>query len=113
MRVLYAGCDLHGNNNLIGIVDGEGKRVFKKKLSNDLKKPSLLCSLIYQGNVCITSRHTKPNDYLTDASLKSIIMPDPKTPTNTLAITSVPMEGQRNSGQARRLFSWSVNILCM
>lgn len=36
MRILYAGCDLHGNNNLIGIVDGEGKRVFKKKLSNDL-----------------------------------------------------------------------------
>jgi len=36
MRQLYAGCDLHGNNNLIGIVDGDGKRVFKKKLSNDL-----------------------------------------------------------------------------
>ncbi len=36
MRQLYAGCDLHGNNNLIGIVDGEGKRVFKKKLPNDL-----------------------------------------------------------------------------
>lgn len=36
MRVLYAGCDLHGNNNFIGIIDGEGRRVFKKKLSNDL-----------------------------------------------------------------------------
>ena len=36
MRVLYAGCDLHGNSNLIGIIDGEGKRVFKKKLPNDL-----------------------------------------------------------------------------
>jgi len=36
MRQLYAGCDLHGNNNLIGIIDGEGKRVFKKNLSNDL-----------------------------------------------------------------------------
>ncbi|HUL37206.1 MAG TPA: IS110 family transposase [Thermodesulfobacteriota bacterium] len=36
MGVLYAGCDLHGNSNLIGIVDAEGKRVFKKKLSNDL-----------------------------------------------------------------------------
>jgi transposase len=35
MRELYAGCDLHGNNNLLGIIDGEGKRVFKKKLSND------------------------------------------------------------------------------
>src|SRR4030042_1471332 len=36
MRALYAGYDLHGNNNLIGIIDGEGRRVFKKKLSNDL-----------------------------------------------------------------------------
>jgi hypothetical protein len=36
MNALYAGCDLYGNNNLIGIIDGEGKRVFKKKLSNDL-----------------------------------------------------------------------------
>ena len=36
MRQLYAGCDLHGNNNFIGIVDGDGKRVFKKKLVNDL-----------------------------------------------------------------------------
>jgi transposase len=36
MEGLYAGCDLHGNNNFIGIVDGEGKRVFNKKLSNDL-----------------------------------------------------------------------------
>jgi len=36
MRQLYAGCDLHGNNNLIGIIDAEGKRVFKRKLSNDL-----------------------------------------------------------------------------
>ena len=35
MRALYAGCDLHGNNNLIGIVDGEGKKVFKKRLPND------------------------------------------------------------------------------
>ena len=34
MRQLYAGCDLHGNSNLMGIVDAEGKRVFKKKLSN-------------------------------------------------------------------------------
>ena len=35
MRQLYAGCDLCGNSNLIGIIDGEGKRVSKKKLSND------------------------------------------------------------------------------
>jgi transposase len=36
MRQLYAGSDLHGNSNLIGVIDGEGKRVFKKKLPNDL-----------------------------------------------------------------------------
>jgi transposase len=36
MRELYAGCDLHSNSNLIGVIDGQGKRVFKKKLSNDM-----------------------------------------------------------------------------
>ena len=36
MRQLYAGCDLHGNSNFIGVIDGEGKRIFKRKLSNDL-----------------------------------------------------------------------------
>jgi transposase len=35
VRQLYAGCDLHGNSNLIGIIDGEEKRVFKKKQLND------------------------------------------------------------------------------
>jgi transposase len=34
MKKLYAGIDLHSNNNFLGIVDGKGKRVFKKKLSN-------------------------------------------------------------------------------
>jgi transposase len=32
---LYAGCDLHAKSNYWGIVDGEGKRVFKKKVGND------------------------------------------------------------------------------
>jgi transposase len=36
MRELYAGCDLHSNSNLVGVIDGQGKRVFKKKLSNDM-----------------------------------------------------------------------------
>jgi len=35
MRTLYAGSDLHGNNNMMGIIDGEGKRVFKKRVSNE------------------------------------------------------------------------------
>jgi transposase len=36
MRQLYAGCDLHSNSNLVGVIDGQGRRVFKKRLSNDL-----------------------------------------------------------------------------
>jgi transposase len=43
MRRLYAGSDLHGNNNLIGIVDGEGKRVFKKRLPNE---PQLILEVL-------------------------------------------------------------------
>jgi transposase len=35
MRKLYAGSDLHGNNNYLGIIDGQGKQVFKKRLSNE------------------------------------------------------------------------------
>jgi len=36
MRQLYAGCDLHSNSNLVGVIDGQGRRVFKRRLSNDL-----------------------------------------------------------------------------
>jgi len=43
MRRLYAGSDLHGNNNLIGIVDGEGKRIFKKRLPNE---PQLILEVL-------------------------------------------------------------------
>ena len=32
---LYAGCDLHAKSNFWGIINGEGKRVFKRKLGND------------------------------------------------------------------------------
>ena len=35
MRALYAGSDLHSNNNFLGIIDEQGKKVFKKRLSND------------------------------------------------------------------------------
>jgi transposase len=35
MRRLYTGSDLHGNNNLMGIIDEEGKRLFKKRVPND------------------------------------------------------------------------------
>jgi transposase len=34
MKKVYAGIDLHGNNNYLGIQDKDGKRVFKKKLPN-------------------------------------------------------------------------------
>lgn len=33
---LYAGVDLHSNNSYIGIMDRKEKRVYKKKLANDL-----------------------------------------------------------------------------
>jgi len=36
MRQLYAGCDLHGNSNFLGIIDEQGKRIFKKALPNEL-----------------------------------------------------------------------------
>lgn len=37
MRQLYTGIDLHSNNNQIGIIDGPtDKRVFKKRLSNNI-----------------------------------------------------------------------------
>ena len=32
---LYAGFDLHANNNYLGVVDANGKRILKKKLSNE------------------------------------------------------------------------------
>jgi len=35
MRALYVGSDLHSNNNLLGGIDEEGRRVFKKKVLND------------------------------------------------------------------------------
>jgi transposase len=35
MRALYAGSDLHGNNNVMGIVDEQGKRIFKMRLPNE------------------------------------------------------------------------------
>jgi transposase len=35
MKKVYAGIDLHGNNNYLGILDRQGKRIFKKKLPNN------------------------------------------------------------------------------
>jgi transposase len=35
---LYAGVDLHSNNNYLGIIDQKDKRVCKKKLPNELSK---------------------------------------------------------------------------
>src|SRR5512136_2784728 len=43
MRGLYAGSDLHGNNNLVGIVDEQGKRIFKKRLPNE---PQLILEVL-------------------------------------------------------------------
>ena len=35
MTALYVGSDLHSNNNAIGLIDEQGKRVFRKRLPND------------------------------------------------------------------------------
>ena len=32
---VYAGIDLHSTNSYVAVVDGEGKKVYKKKLPND------------------------------------------------------------------------------
>ncbi|MBN2395728.1 MAG: transposase [Candidatus Atribacteria bacterium] len=32
---VYAGIDLHANNNYLGVIDGDGKRLFRKKLPKD------------------------------------------------------------------------------
>lgn len=36
MERLYSGIDLHGNNNYLAVVGGNGRRVFQKRLSNDI-----------------------------------------------------------------------------
>ena len=36
MGRLYSGIDLHGNNNYLAVVGGNGRRVFHKRLSNGI-----------------------------------------------------------------------------
>jgi transposase len=36
MEGLYAGSDLHRNSNSLGIIDAQGRRVFKRKMPNEL-----------------------------------------------------------------------------
>ena len=42
---LYTGFDLHSSNTYVGIIDEDGKRIWKKKLRND---PSLISSTLRQ-----------------------------------------------------------------
>lgn len=50
MMKLYCGIDLHSNNGMYGIVDEQGKRVYKKRLINNL--PQILSALSpYQENI--------------------------------------------------------------
>jgi len=37
MEALYCGIDLHSNNGFYGIVENSGKRVFKKRVANNLE----------------------------------------------------------------------------
>ena len=50
---LYTGFDLHSSNTYVGIIDGDGKRIWKKKLRND---PSLILATVYSA--LITSTET-------------------------------------------------------
>lgn len=34
--LVYTECDLHGTSNLLGVIDGQGRWVFKTKLSNHM-----------------------------------------------------------------------------
>jgi hypothetical protein len=60
MRALYAGSDLHGNNNLIGILDEQGRRIFKKRLPND---PQLIRDVFkpYKSGEAMHQWTTKPD----------------------------------------------------
>jgi len=40
---LYTGFDLHSSNSYVGVIDGDGRRLWKKKLRND---PSLISSTL-------------------------------------------------------------------
>ncbi len=40
---LYAGFDLHSTNSYVGIIDDDGKRIWKKQLRND---PSLISATL-------------------------------------------------------------------
>ena len=50
MRKLYAGYDLHSNSNFVGIVDEQGKRIFKKRVANE---PQLILEAVrpYQEEI--------------------------------------------------------------
>ena len=37
MEALYCGIDLHSNNGFYGIVEKSGKRVYKKRVANNLE----------------------------------------------------------------------------
>jgi hypothetical protein len=51
---LYAGIDLHSTNNYVGILDEQDRRVFKKKLANDM--PSILyCLAPFKKELVVTS----------------------------------------------------------
>ncbi len=47
---LYIGFDLHSSNTYVGIIDENGRRMWKKKLRND---PELICAALkpFRGDV--------------------------------------------------------------
>ncbi|TXI23610.1 MAG: IS110 family transposase, partial [Nitrosomonas sp.] len=47
----YCGIDLHSNNHVVVIIDEEDKRVFERRLSNDLSQ-TLKVLQPYQSTLC-------------------------------------------------------------
>jgi transposase len=47
----YCTIDLHSNNHVVVVIDEEDKRVFEKRLSNDLSQTLKVLSG-YQGTLC-------------------------------------------------------------
>jgi transposase len=51
MEHLYGGIDLHSNNSVVAIVDAQGKKIFGRRLVNDLARIEQ-CFALYREQLC-------------------------------------------------------------
>ena len=51
MECLYGGIDLHSNNSVVAIVDAQGKKIFGRRLVNDLARIEQ-CFAVYREQLC-------------------------------------------------------------